>query len=129
MMGTSETVGAFIAAINSGNLDAISHRLAEDHVFVDSLANRVVGKEAMEAGWRAYLAMFPDYRITAQILMSEGDSALLCGTTSGTFHRVGSRAHGSKVTLHAAWRAIVANDKIALWQVYADNKPVYDLLS
>jgi hypothetical protein len=29
----------------------------------------------------------------------------------------------------AAWRAIVRNGQIAEWQIYADNRPVYDLLS
>ena len=29
----------------------------------------------------------------------------------------------------AAWRAVVRDGQIAEWQVYADNKPVYELLS
>jgi hypothetical protein len=27
-----------------------------------------------------------------------------------------------------AWRATVRNGRIAVWQVYADNKPIYELL-
>jgi ketosteroid isomerase-like protein len=103
--------------------------MTKDHVFIDSLGNRVAGRDAVAAGWRAYLGMFPDYLLSIQILMSEGSDALLCGSTHGTFHRADMRAFGSAVTLHAAWRAVVDMDKIALWQVFADNKAVYDLLA
>jgi ketosteroid isomerase-like protein len=128
-MDTRETVRAFIGVINSGDVDAISAYLAEEHVFIDSLGNRLAGRQAVAEGWRAYLRMFPDYRISVQSLMSEGGEALLCGYTQGTLRREGSPAHGSEITLQAAWRGLVAMDKIALWQVYADNKPVYDLLA
>ena len=127
-MATREAVEAFVHAINAGDVEAIAACMTEDHVFIDSLGNRVAGRQAMTAGWRAYLGLFPDYRLTVQNLMSDGDSALLCGTAHGTLQRDGSPADGSEVTLYAAWRAVVAGDKIALWQVYADNKPVYDLL-
>jgi len=128
-MGTRETVEVFVSAINSGDVAAISACLAEDHVFIDSLGHRVAGRPAMTEGWRGYLGMFPDYRIAVETRMLEGDEVLLCGTAHGTFRRDGSPADGSSVTLHAAWRAVVVADKIALWQVYADNKPVYDLLA
>jgi ketosteroid isomerase-like protein len=128
-MGTRETVEAFVGAINSGDAEAIGACMTEDHVFIDSLGNRVTGRAAMIAGWRAYLSLFPDYQITVQRLMADGPEALLCGQTRATFHRNGAPADGTAVTLFAAWRALVNEDKIALWQVYADNKPVYDLLA
>jgi ketosteroid isomerase-like protein len=101
-METRKAVEAFIGAINSGDVDAISACMAEDHVFIDSLGNRVAGRTAMTQGWRTYLAMFPDYRIYVENIISEGCGALLCGQTHGTFHRHGSTAGGPEVTLHAA---------------------------
>jgi ketosteroid isomerase-like protein len=128
-MSTREAVESFIRAINSGNPEAISACMAEDHVFIDSLGNRVAGRQAMTAGWRAYLGMFPDYHIRVEGLMADGNDALLWGSAEGTFHRAGAPATDGKVMLHAAWRAVIATDKIRLWQVFADNKPVYELLA
>ncbi len=49
---------------------------------------------------------------------------LACGFASAT--------HAPSQTtwrIPAAWRARVEDDRIAEWQVYADNKPIYELLS
>jgi hypothetical protein len=44
--------------------------------------------------------------------------------------RSGSHAaSGTGWSIPAAWKTKVAGARIALWQVYADNKPVYDILS
>lgn len=38
------------------------------------------------------------------------------------------RDSGSKWRIPAAWRAVVAGDRIAEWQIYADNEPVREIL-
>jgi hypothetical protein len=35
----------------------------------------------------------------------------------------------NKWRIPAAWLAVVNNGKIQRWQVFADNKPVYDILA
>src|SRR6202044_886372 len=53
----------FVTAINLHDVETLASMMSADHVFVDALGNRVQGAASMEAGWRGYFAMCPDYRI------------------------------------------------------------------
>ena len=123
--GALDTARRFAAAINGHDVFAIAELMSEDHVFIDSLGNAMNGRAAMRAGWRGYFATFPDYRIDVRGIAADGDTVLLHGCAEGTL----AGAADGHWTIPAAWRAVVADGKIRLWQVYADNKPVYDLLS
>jgi hypothetical protein len=57
----SDTVKAFIDAINHGDLVRLSHLMAEDHMFIDSGGAISHGLEKVIKGWHEYLRMFPDY--------------------------------------------------------------------
>lgn len=127
-MTTRETVEAFVAAINSGDCRRVAELMSEDHVFVDSLGKRVEGRAWMSEGWRSYFALFPDYRLSVERMLVEGEEALLHGRASATLHRDGAAVSGGRWEIPAAWRAVVRDGRIASWQVFADNKPVYALL-
>ncbi len=114
-MNTRETVEAFVRAINSGDADVISACMDKDHVFIDSLGNRVAGRSAMIAGWRAYLGMFPDYRIRVEGLMVDGGDALLWGWAEGTFHRDGGAAANDFWTAVAALSGSVGKVAKVFW--------------
>ena len=115
---------AFVTAINSQDPSAIVARCTSEHVFVDSLGNHVTGADRLQEGWEWYFALFPDYRIDVEALALGSDCVLLSGWASATH-----AASGAKWRIPAAWRAIVAGDHISHWQGYADNKPVYEILS
>lgn len=121
-------ITAFIEAINAHDVDALARLMTDDHLFVDSLGSRVVGADAMTAGWRHYFAMFPDYRIDLDEILTEGSDAMLRGSAHGTLYQNGAPVPDGAWTVAAAWRVVVLGGKISLWQVYADNKQVYDLL-
>jgi ketosteroid isomerase-like protein len=121
-------IAAFVEAINAHDADALERLMTDDHLFVDSLGSRVVGAGAMIAGWRHYFAMFPDYRIDLDNILTEGSDAMLHGSAHGTLYRDGAPVLGGAWTVAAAWRVVVSGGKISLWQVYADNKQVHDLL-
>ena len=122
MTGSSEIFRQFAAAINAHDVPALAALMAEDHMFVDSLGNRVQGRAAMEAGWRGYFGMCPDYSLRADTVMVDGETVLAAGEAGGTI---------DGVTWHipAAWKALVHDGKVAEWRVFADNKPVYDILA
>jgi ketosteroid isomerase-like protein len=63
-MNANSIVQAFIACINAHDADAIAAALTSDHVFIDSLGTQITGREALRAGWRAYLRMVPDYHLS-----------------------------------------------------------------
>lgn len=121
-------ITAFIEAINAHDVDALGRLMTDDHLFVDSLGNRVVGAVAMIAGWRHYFAMFPDYRIDLDKVFTDGSDAMLHGSAHGVLYHDGAPVLDGAWTVAAAWRVVVLGGKVSLWQVYADNKQVYDLL-
>jgi ketosteroid isomerase-like protein len=126
-MDMREIVEAMVRAINSGRAEAVAERIHARGAFVDSLGNRLEGRAALLDGWRAYFRMVPDYRIEVEGMMVDGLEALLHGRARGTVHRDG-RAVGS-FEMPAAWRATSdGGRRLTLWQVYADNKPVWDML-
>jgi ketosteroid isomerase-like protein len=125
---TREIVEAFVAAVNSGRAEKVAAAMTADAAFVDSLGARIEGKKALTDGWRAYFRMFPDYRIEVDAIFTDGREAMLHGRASGTLHRDGRPVDGGRWEIPAAWRASTDSRRATLWQVYADNKPVYALL-
>jgi ketosteroid isomerase-like protein len=119
---SAETFKRFVSAINSHDVRALTALMTADHVFVDSVGNRVDGASSMEVGWRGYFAMCPDYWIQADDVMAEGAAVLAAGAAGGTIDGVSWRTP-------AAWKAMVRDGKVAEWRVFADNKPVYEILA
>ena len=127
-MDTRSIVDSLVEAINSGQAERIAGAMSLDAVFVDSLGRRIEGRTALLDGWRAYLRVFPDYRIDVEALMTEGPEAMLHGRARATLHRDARPVEGGAWEVMAAWRAVTDGRKVSLWQVFADNKPVYALL-
>jgi ketosteroid isomerase-like protein len=119
-------VREFIARINVHDVDGIVALCTTEHRFVDSLGQVVTGREQLRAAWSGYFALFPDYRIEVEALAVDGALVLLAGSASAT------AATGTPMeqrwAVPAAWRAVVRGELIDTWQVYVDNKPVYELL-
>jgi limonene-1,2-epoxide hydrolase len=114
------TVKALIAAINQRNPSEISSMMTEDHVFIDSAGNVAEGREKMTTGWKKYFQMFPDYEIKVENILAEKTLVAIFGSASGTFHGKRGLVPENRIEMPAAWKAIVVNGKIKLWQVYAD---------
>jgi|SRR5271165_6494465 len=121
-MSSVEILRQWIAAINDHDVTGIAALMAPDCVFVDSLGNRVESASAMEAGWRSYFAMCPDYWIRADCSITEGDTALMSGEAGGTIDHEIWR-------VPAAWKAVTRDGLMVEWRVFADNKPVYEILA
>jgi hypothetical protein len=96
--------------------------MAPDFVFVDSLANRVDGATSMEAGWVGYFALCPDYWIRADDAIANDETVLVAGEAGGTID-------GESWRTPAAWKAVIRSGHILEWRVFADNKPVYEILA
>ncbi len=120
-MNAHEILRQWISAINAHDVSALGALMAPDHVFVDSLGNRVTGSKSMEAGWRGYFAMCPDYWIRGDHALAEGETMLIAGEAGGTIDGVSWR-------IPVAWKAVIRGGHVVGWQVFADNKPVYEIL-
>jgi ketosteroid isomerase-like protein len=122
-----DTIRDFVAAINSHDVQCIVGLCSAQHRFVDSLGAVLTGHENLRDAWTAYFSMFPDYTITVDSVVESNSLVLLSGWAAGTLQTAGVAA-GATWRIPAAWRAEVRGNLIDSWQVFADNKPVYELL-
>lgn len=82
----------------------------------------------MRQGWASYFKLMRDYRIEVTRTLCKGKAVVLLGFASGTCAVKGERSK-NLWRIPAAWYAEVRGRLIVRWQVYADNKPVYDILA
>jgi ketosteroid isomerase-like protein len=120
-MNSTEIFKRYVAAINHHDVIALRSLMAENHQLVDSLGNRIRGASTVDAGWRGYFAMCPDYWIRADTVIAAEDIVLAAGEAGGTID-------GEPWRIPAAWKATIRDDQVVAWQVFADNKPVYGIL-
>jgi ketosteroid isomerase-like protein len=128
-MNPVETTLAFLNAINQNDADKVAGLMTQDHVFIDALGNSIRGREKMRAGWRAYFAMCPDYKVSHEDIFPHGNTVAAFGSAGGTISVNGQLFPENKWQTPAAWRVVVQDGLVKEFRVYADNKPVYDILA
>jgi ketosteroid isomerase-like protein len=119
----------FIHAINSTDVDRIYGLMTENHLFIDSQDHRMNGKENMKQAWTAYFALFPDYKIEINEIVEKDSLICILGYASGTYKGIEKEHKNNYWRIPAAWTAIVSDNKIKQWQVYADNLIVADIIN
>jgi ketosteroid isomerase-like protein len=119
----------FVAAINEHDTKWLSSLMTEDHEFVDALGERVHGRDRMLQGWRKYFSLMPDYRLDIDSIIAEGTVVGLFGKASGTFTVDGNLRPENSWRIPIALRALVDGERVQKWQVFADNKPVYEIMA
>ena len=117
-----EVFEEFVGAINAHDLERLASLMTRDHVFVESLGNRVEGSETMRSGWRGYFEMCPDYWIKVRTQLSQGDTVLATGQAGGTIDLTPWQTP-------VAFEAVMRDGRVHEWHVFADNKPVYEILA
>ena len=113
---------AFVDAINARAPHTLAGLMSDAHTFIDAQGNEVAGREKMLAGWRGYFEWFPNYEIEVVQIFEDGEEFGLFGYASGSFKGNPERSW----RLPAAWKAIVRDRRVALWQVYADSKTPFE---
>ena len=124
MSNPIEVVLQFEQAINSRDPEAICSLMSGDAEFIDSLGNRIQGTEKLRAAWAGYFKMVPDYSISHSEVFADGNTMAIFGSAQGTFSKDGRLPRENFWKTPVACRAVSRNDKIAVWQVYADNEPI-----
>jgi ketosteroid isomerase-like protein len=124
-----ELVLKFLEKINQHDVHGLASLMSEQHVLVDSLGNRFQGREKLEAGWQAYFNMCPDYAVSHEEIFDHGNIVAVFGFAGGTIAAKGGLKPENRWRVPAAWMATVRSGKLVEWRVYADNKPVYEILS
>ena len=119
-----QLIEAFVDAINARDENALAELMSLDHTFIDAHGNEVVGREKMRAGWRGYFEWFPDYEIEVTRIFENGEEFGLFGYAGGSFKGNSEQSW----RLPAAWKAVVREQHVALWQVYADTKIPFEII-
>jgi SnoaL-like protein len=103
--------------------------MTNDHVLIDSLGHRLSGwPEALREAWAGYFGMVPDYQIKAKAIFARGNTVVIVGVASGCYVATPSRDSLGTWETPGAWRAVVRHERVAEWQVYADNEPIRALM-
>lgn len=120
----------FIEAINTANIDGIYNLMTHDHTFIDSQGNKMVGNENMKEAWSRYFSFFQDYNIEVTETLQNDSMIVLLGFASATYktNKITSDSN-NHWRIPACWKAVVVDEKIKLWQVYADNSVVIDIVN
>jgi len=115
-----KVVDAFVAAINRHDVSELSNLMTEDHAFVDPTGRVHSGRQNMVEAWNGYFTMFPDYKITVEKILADGALVAAFGSAVGTYNGKRGMVQENKIAMPAAWKAVVTDAKVKLWQVYAD---------
>lgn len=127
-MSPLQVAQAFVARINCQNVDGLAALMTEDHRFIDSLGEIAAGRETMRQGWKYYFAMVPDYTLVPESWLADGPVVVMLGSAGGTYSPDGVQTPERKWSCPAACRALIRENLVAEWRVYADNEPIRKLM-
>jgi uncharacterized protein (TIGR02246 family) len=128
-MSPVETVLEFMERINRRDAAKLAGLMTEDHVLLDTLGDTVRGREKMRTAWVSYYAMCPDYWVSHEAVLANGNQVAVFGEAGGTIASDGKLPPENQWRIRAAWLAVVENELVKEWSIYADNKPVYEILA
>jgi len=118
----------FVKAINDHDVDEIINLISGDHIFIDALDNKSVGKKGMKDGWKGYYELFPDYQIEISDITENVSTIGLFGYVSATYKNLTNKLNSNFWRIPASWKAIVENNKIKHWQVYCDYSSLFKII-
>ncbi len=127
-MTPEQLATAFVTAINSQAADTMAELMTDDHLFIDSDGTEVPGRERMREGWIGYFEMVPDYRIEVNETFTRGQTVVFLGIATGTFNEAGVLKPENSWSVPAAWRALIEDQKVSVWQVYVNPEPMRKIL-
>ena len=123
-----EVADAFVSAINSGKVERLVELMTPEYMFVDADGSEHVGRDGMLTGWREHFKLVPDLRIEVFHRFAAADTVVLLGRTSGTIVENGKLRPDNHWTVPAAWRVVVESDLVAIWQLYANQHRMHQIL-
>jgi predicted ester cyclase len=110
----------WVAAGDSGDLDAFDDVLAPDVVVHAPLGLSSVGREAEKAVWRDAKAAIPDIRHDIRELFQDGDTLIGRAVVTGTLHGdfAGIRGNGNRFEIDQVMIAKVRDGKAyEVWEI------------
>ena len=116
-MTQTDTVLAFVEAINRHNIDDISSLIAFDHKFTDIKGNSLKNRKNVLSAWSSYFNINPSYCIHVSEILSDNGAVVLRAKT--TSHSKTPRHQEFKKTLLLS--AKVRGNKVSEWALHKDT--------
>jgi ketosteroid isomerase-like protein len=125
-----KVVQDFIESINTADIERLYNLMTDDHVFVDSQDNKMIGNENMKKAWTGYFGLYSDYKIEITDTLQNDSIIVMLGYASGTYktNKISSD-NSNHWRVPAAWKVVVSDNKIKFWQVYADNIKALEIIN
>ncbi len=106
------TVSRFNGFINARDIEGLSAMMTDDHTFIDSAHQQVVGKIDCIHAWQEFFEAFPDYQNHFEHVSANAELVVITGRSSCSDTRLDGPA---------LWSAKVRNDHVSEWRVFEDN--------
>ena len=119
----------YIDAINKADIDGILNLMSDDHILIDSQDNKMTGKDNLRQAWIGYFGMFPDYKIEVNEVLEKDSLICALGYASGTYKNLKNKGNSNHWKIPIALTAIIKDNHIMQWQIYADNIIVMDIIN
>ena len=104
----------FNNCINNQNLVGLVDLMTDDHLFIDSANNSVVGKLNNKENWNKFFDLFPDYQNIFEVINSKISTVIMQGYSVCSDDRLDN--------LRAIWVAQIIDNKVKEWRIYLDTK-------
>ena len=127
-MDPVETALAFVKAINSKSISGMYDLMTADHTFIDADGTQTCGNDRMREGWKDYFALVPDFNIDVAETFVRDNTVMMTGTATGTFTRNGTLDPEYSWTVPAAWRVVVEDERVVVWQLYVNPESMRSIL-
>ena len=128
MMTALEVAEAFVTVINSRDVDRLAYLMTADHVFIDADGAEHAGRDRMQQAWREYFDLIPDFRIKVTDHFVTNQTVVFLGQADGMFVHGGELKPENHWTVPAAWRVIIDTELVAVWQLYANQHSMHEIL-
>ena len=112
----------FVDAINSNDANKMAELMTENHTFIDADGSEHSRRENMRKGWKEHFKLIPDLNIKILEHFEKGNTVMLYGIAKGTIMDKGELKVENHWQVPAAWRVVVENGKVAIWQLFASQE-------
>ena len=102
---------AFVDAINSRDVGAMEQLMCPNHVFIDSPAGCLIGREQSQSAWQNEFRWFPQHTISIDRIIEDDDTIVLMGA----IHESATR---QCQMVPAVWTARVQHNRVVEWRTY-----------
>ena len=126
-MTPTDVAMAFVDAINAKDVERLADLMTVDHKFIDGDGSEHGGKDQMQVGWREHLALIPDLTLSIAEHFEETGTVVLLGWSSGTIVQRGKLKPENSWRVPCAWRVLVVSEKVAVWQLYANQCALHEI--